>query len=276
MIPSGAMGHPYFDLPTPIVLGHRGCAGEAPENTLASFQRGLEQGADVLESDVHLTRDGVPVLIHDDDVARVTEGTGRVAALALADLQKLDAGYRFGSDAGASHPFRGRGLRIPTLREAFEAFPAARFNLELKEDLPGLVEQTVALLKELSRAEATLLTAERAPLMQRIHARLDAERVDAARGASAEDVLAFVRSALDGAAPPAGPMALQVPASFRDRPLVTEPLVRHAHAHGVHVHVWTINDPAEMTRLLELGADGLVTDFPGRMRRLLDERRAQP
>jgi glycerophosphoryl diester phosphodiesterase len=276
MIPSGAMGHPYFDLPTPVVLGHRGCAGEVPENTLASFQRGLESGADILESDVHLTRDGVPVLIHDDDVTRVSEGTGRVAALTLAELQKLDAGHGFSPDGGATHPFRGRGLRIPTLREAFEAFPAARFNLELKEDLPGLVEQTVGLLKQLGRAQATLLTAERAPLMQHIHAGLDAEGVDAARGACAEDVLAFVRSALDGSPPPPGPMALQVPASFGDRPLVTAPLVRHAHAHGIHVHVWTINEPAEMTRLLELGVDGLVTDFPGRMRRLLEERRAGP
>jgi glycerophosphoryl diester phosphodiesterase len=275
MIPSGAMGHPYFELPTPLVLGHRGCAGEVPENTLASFQRGLDAGADILESDVHLSGDGVPVLIHDDDVARVSEGAGRVGALTLAELQKLDAGHGFSTDAGASHPFRGRGLRIPTLREAFEAFPAARFNLELKEDLPGLVERTVALLKEFGRAERTLLTAERAPLMQRIHAALDAERVAAARGASAEDVLAFVRCALDGSPPPPGPMALQVPASFRDRPLVTEPLVRHAHAHGLHVHVWTINEPAEMTRLLELGVDGLVTDFPGRMRRLLEERRAR-
>ena len=123
-------------------------------------------------------------------------------------------------------------------------------------------------------ASRTLLTAERAPLMQRIHARLDSLGVEAARGACAEDVLAFVRCALDGTPPASGPMALQVPAVFNERPLVTEPLVRHAHAHGVYVHVWTINEPDEMTRLLDLGVDGLVTDFPGRMRELLAARRA--
>ncbi len=274
MIPSESMGHPYFDVRAPTVVGHRGCAGEAPENTLPSFQRGLDAGAAILESDVHLTRDGVPVLIHDDEVSRVTEGSGRVAGLTLAELHKLDAGHHFSSDGGRSHPFRGRGLRIPTLREAFEAFPEARFSLELKEDLPGLVEETVDLVRELGRASRTLLTAERAPLMRRIHARLDSLGVDAARGACAEDVLAFVRSALDGTPPAGGPMALQVPAGFRERPLVTEPLVRHAHAHGVRVHVWTINEPDEMTRLLDLGVDGLVTDFPGRMRELLAARRS--
>jgi glycerophosphoryl diester phosphodiesterase len=268
------MGHPYFDVPAPAVIGHRGCAGEVPENTLASFQRGLEAGASILESDVHLTRDGVSVLIHDDDVARVTEASGRVAELTLAEIQKLDAGHRFSPDAGASHPFRGRGLRIPTLREAFETFPEARFNLELKQDLPGLVEDVVSLVGGLGRAERTLLTAERAPLMARIHSLLDARVVRAARGASAEDVLGFVRCALDGSVPDPGPMALQVPAEFRGRPLVTEPLVRHAHTHGIALHVWTVNQPDEMTRLLDLGVDGLVTDFPARMCEVVEARQA--
>jgi len=267
------MEHPFFDVPVPTVIGHRGCAGLVPENTLASFQRGLEAGATILESDVHLTRDGVPVLIHDDDVSRVTEASGPVAEHSLAELQKLDAGYRFNPLGGTRHPFRGRGLRIPTLREAFEAFPDARFNLELKQDQPALVEQTLNLVSELERADRTLLAAERAPLMRRIHAELDARKVRAARGACAEEVLGFVRCALDGTPPTAGPMALQVPAAFRGEPLVTGPLVRHAHKHGIAVHVWTINDPEEMTRLLELGVDGLVTDFPARMVDLVERGR---
>ena len=263
------MGHPYFDLPTPVVIGHRGCAGEVPENTLESFDRALSDGATILESDVHATRDGVPVLVHDDDVARVTEGSGPVAAHDLADLQKLDAGYHFGSGPGREPPFRGRGLRIPTLHEAFTAFPGARFNLEIKEDRPGLVADTVDLVARFGRAERTLLTAEQGVVMQRIHRCLDAAGVPAARGASGPDVLAFLRAALDRTKPPAGPMVLQVPAAFRGEPLVTERFVAHAHAHGIHVHVWTINEPDEMVRLLALGVDGLVTDFPARMARVV-------
>ena len=87
MIPYGARmpAHPFFDPPTPLVIGHRGCAGELPENTLASFERGLSAGAVILETDVHLTRDGVPVLIHDDVVDRCTEGRGRVAIVQTPD-----------------------------------------------------------------------------------------------------------------------------------------------------------------------------------------------
>ncbi|MDJ0847440.1 MAG: glycerophosphodiester phosphodiesterase [Myxococcota bacterium] len=268
------MGHPYFDLPTPVVIGHRGCAGEAPENTLESFARGLEDGAAILETDVRVTRDGVPVLAHDPDLGRVSDGSGLVAEHDLVDLQKLDAGFHFRREPGEEPGFRGRGLRIPSLHEAFAAFPDARFNLEIKDDRPGLAEAVVELTARFGREAHTLLTAESGGVMARLHARLDAEGVDAARGASAPDVLGFLRAALDGSPPPPGPMALQVPADFRGQPLVTAPFVDHAHAHGIQVHVWTINEPAEMARLLDLGVDGLVTDFPARLAELVESRRS--
>jgi glycerophosphoryl diester phosphodiesterase len=107
-----------------------------------------------------------------------------------------------------------------------------------------------------------------------LRSHLKATGVSAAVGAAAGDVLRFVRAALDGSRPPPGVMALQVPATFAGRPLVTLELVRYAHTHGVHIHVWTINDPPEMEQLLALGVDGLVTDFPARMRALLGRRAA--
>ncbi len=268
------MTHPYLALPTPIVIGHRGCAGEAPENTLPSFERGLAQGAAILETDVHLTRDGVPVLLHDHDVGRVSNGRGPVRAQTLAELRRLDFGHRFSPDGGRSHPFRGRGVRIATLQEALAAFPGTRFNLELKEDVPELVERTLAVIADAKREPLTLLTAADDGLMAKIRAAIEATGAAVAQGASAGDVLGFVRAALDGSAPPPGPVALQIPAAFSGRPLATRPLVEHAHAHGVQVHVWTINERDEMTRLLDLGVDGLITDLPARMAQLLDERGA--
>jgi glycerophosphoryl diester phosphodiesterase len=270
----GAMGHPYFQLPTPIVIGHRGAAGEAPENTLVSFERGLADGAAILESDVHLTRDGVVVMLHDELVDRTTDGSGRVRDLGVEELAQLDAGHSFSTDDGRNFPFRGRGVRIPTFEEALTKFPGARFNLELKADDPELVERTLELVRRTGRAERTLLTAATDALMDRLRTRASALRVPVALGAAAGDVLRFVRAGLDGSAPPPGPMALQVPADFAGRPLVTPELVRHAHAHGVHVHVWTINEEAEMERLLDLGVDGLVTDHPARMRALVTRRSA--
>jgi glycerophosphoryl diester phosphodiesterase len=258
------MAHPYFAIPRPIAIGHRGSAGDTPENTLESFARGLAAGAAILESDVHLSRDGVPVLIHDDGVGRVTEGAGPVRELTHAELRRLDAGWRFSPDGGKTHPFRGRGLRIPTLAEALAAFPGARFNLELKEDVPGIVECTLEVVREAEREALTLLTAAEDALMARLRARLAGERRSVAVGAATGDVLDFVRSAVEGSRPRPGPMALQIPAGFAGRPLATPELVRHAHAHGVQVHVWTVNDPAEMARLLDLGVDGIVSDFPAR------------
>jgi glycerophosphoryl diester phosphodiesterase len=268
------MSHPYFDLPRPIVIGHRGAAGERPENTLPSFARGLEAGAAILESDLHLTRDGVVVMAHDETVDRTTDGRGPLRAFSFAELSRLDAAHHFSTDGGMSFPFRGHGLRIPTLEEGFKAFPSVRFNLELKCDDPALVERTVALVKRGDRASITLLTAESDALMTRLRTHLKSTAVPVAIGAAAGDVLRFVRAALDGSPPPSGPMALQVPATFAGRPLVTQELVAHAHAHGVQVHVWTINEPPEMERLLALGVDGLVTDFPARMGALLRRRGA--
>jgi len=125
--------HPFFDLPRPIPVGHRGASGERPENTLPAFERALAQGARILETDVHPTRDGVAVIFHDGELDRTTDGFGPIAARTLAELKELDAGYRFSPDGGASFPCRGRGTTIPTLAEAFAAFPDARFNIEVKE-----------------------------------------------------------------------------------------------------------------------------------------------
>jgi glycerophosphoryl diester phosphodiesterase len=269
------MHHPYFELPRPIVIGHRGAAGERPENTLAAFAFGLEAGAAILESDLHLTRDGVVVMAHDETVDRMTEGSGPLRGFSFAELSKLDAGYRFSPDSGRGFPFRGRGLHIPSLEEVLKAFPDARFNLELKVDEPELIERTSALIERAGRAALTLLAAESDALMARLRAHLKASGIDTAVGASAGDVLRFVRAALDGGAPPTGPMALQVPAEFAGRPLVTRELVAYAHSHGVQVHVWTVNHPPEMERLLDLGVDGLITDFPGRMKALLSRRRVR-
>src|SRR5262245_47292975 len=116
------MAHPFFALRRPLAIGHRGCAGEVPENTLASFERGVADGAVVIETDVHLTRDGVPVLVHDPEVARVTDGSGSVRELSFAEIRALDAGFHFTAADGTA-PYRGAGLRIPSLAEALDALP---------------------------------------------------------------------------------------------------------------------------------------------------------
>jgi glycerophosphoryl diester phosphodiesterase len=267
--------HPYFDVPTPTVIGHRGASGERPENTLPAFERAVAQGAAILETDVHRTRDGALVLIHDDLLERTTDGRGRVADHTLAELRALDAGARFSPDGGGSFPFRGRGVHIPTLEEIFDAFPDRRLNVEIKEHDAALIEGVAAAVRKAGREESVLLAAAEDPIMHDLRAHLARSGVRTAVGASAGDVLGFVRAALDGVPPPPGPMALQVPPGFGGRDLVTPRFVEHAHAHGLVVHVWTVNEPAEMHRLLDLGVDGIMSDFPGRLAEVVAERAAR-
>jgi glycerophosphoryl diester phosphodiesterase len=256
--------HPYFDVAHPLVIGHRGAAGVAPENTLFSFERALTDGAQILESDIHLSRDGIPILLHDPDVERTTDGKGRADALELAALKQLDAGHGFKDEHG-DHPYRGRGLRIATLEEAFDAFPGARFNLEIKIADPRATRATLDLIAAYGRSDRTLLAAGDDPVMEGVRKALREHPAHPAVSASVGEILAVIRSALSGEPMPPGVMALQIPPSFMGEPLVTRELVSHAHAAGVEVHVWTINDLDEIESLLALGVDGIVTDHPGRM-----------
>jgi len=261
------MRHPYFDLPTPLVIGHRGAAGVTPENTLESFRRGVADGASIVETDLHATRDGALVLLHDDDVARTTDGAGRIAELTLAEARRLDAGHRF--EENGSFPWRGRGLRIPTLEEAFEALPGVRFNIEIKEPAPGVAERTLETIARAGRTDLTLLAAEKDAIMATIREAVARTGIRVAIGACVGDVVRCIRAALDGSPPPPGVMALQIPPDFGGRPVVTPELMRFAHANDVQVHVWTINDPAQMRALLDLGVDGIISDHPARVRDLL-------
>lgn len=258
------MRHPFFEVDRPIVLGHRGSAGTHPENTLESFAAALEQGAQILESDVHVTRDGIPILLHDPSVERVTQGGGEAAQLRFEDLQSLDAGYRF-LDAQGAHSARGRGHRIPSLEETFARFPEARFNLEIKCRDAAAIEVTLDLIERFDRSDRTLLAAGEDDIMRDLRLAVARHAAEPAMGASLGEIVAAVASALGRGPMPEGVMALQIPADFADRPLATRELIEHAHAHGVDVHVWTINDLNEVETLLARGVDGIVTDLPGQL-----------
>ena len=257
----------FLEGPRPRNIGHRGAAGHAPENTIASFRIALEMGADILELDVHGTRDGSVVVCHDPTVDRTTEGRGPIARMTLSEIAKLDAGYRWTTD-GKLHPYRGQGMRIPTLLELLAAFPGAPLNIEIKQADPSIVDDVVKLIQQHGREPIVNLAAESPAIMNAI-------RASAWRGAtgySLADALAFMDAlAADRWSEYTPPgVALQVPEHWNDIEVVTEPFVHAAHAAGVEVHVWTVNHRADMDRLLTLGVDALVTDFPDVARQAID------
>lgn len=256
---------------TPRLFGHRGAAGVAPENTLASFARAKADGVDVFELDVHATRDGEIVVLHDPTLDRTTDGTGPVVALTFAELARLDAGHGFSPDGGRTFPFRGQGIRVPRLAELLEVFPEVPLNIEIKCAGAEVIAAVVAMVR--AAPSRIVLAAEHDEIMQAIRVAAPEIPTSLATG----EVAAFIGALHAGAPPtlPASAVALQIPPSFEDVVLVTAESVAAAHALGAEIHVWTINDVAEARRLFDLGCDGIITDVPHVMAPLVAERRAR-
>lgn len=244
----------------------------APENTLPGFRHAVEVGADGVELDVRCSRDGELMVIHDETVDRTTDGSGAVGALTRGELQELDAGHAFTPDRGRSFPYRGRGVRIPTLEEVAEITGELPMVMEVKSLRAG-------------RATAEWLEGDGARHRHRIVVGgFDASQVapaaEAARWRCAyqDELLPFVllgMVGLDGLVPGPEADAAMVPEKRWGIRVVTSGFCRRAHRRGMGVFVWTVNRPERMRRLLDRGVDGLVSDAPGRVRRILEERAAR-
>src|SRR5215210_1213946 len=150
--------NPLLDLSAHPVIAHRGASAYAPENTLTAFELGVEQGADALELDVRVTRDGAPVVVHDATLDRTTDRVGPVRAHTLAELRQADAGHRFTSDGQRTHPYRGAGIRIPTLAEVLWTFPTTPVMVEVKE--PDVQEAVRRVLLEERAADRCVVASE--------------------------------------------------------------------------------------------------------------------
>ena len=256
----------------PAILAHRGASARAPENTLEAFRLAVEEGAGGLELDVHATRDGEIVVIHDATVDRTTDGSGAVAGMTLEELRRLDAGYRFSPDGGRTFPYRGRGTRIPTLAEVYAQFPDVRVNADIKETRAGTEEVVLRVIRRAAAEVRTLVASNDHAVVRRFR-RASGGRIRTA--ASRREIAAFYLmscSRLEALGRPAYD-ALQVPVEHKGITLVTPRFLGAAHSRDVRVDVWTINDAAEMRRLLDLGVDGVMTDRPGVLAGLLEERR---
>jgi glycerophosphoryl diester phosphodiesterase len=245
----------------PLVIAHRGGQYIFPENTLAAFTAAAKLGVDALEMDVHRTADGVPVVIHDETVDRTTDGTGRVEQFTLAELKRLDAGYRFSPPGReGEHPFRGTGVDIPTLREVFEALPHVPMIVEVKENDPELADAVVTLIREYDRADRTMPASFHHDILVRFRTSCP----EAVTHASEREVVRFVVAAwlrLEGLVnPPYG--AIMVPPRKGIIPVPSRRVLRAARKRNLFTAVWSIEDPAEMRVLAARGVDAWTTGRP--------------
>jgi glycerophosphoryl diester phosphodiesterase len=249
----------------PLVVAHRGGAGLFPENTLYAFERASNLGVDVIELDVRSTSDGELVVIHDANVQRTTEGSNMVNQTTLSDLKALDAGYRFSIDHGKTFPLRGKDIKVPTLREVFNTLPNMRFNIEPKQTSPSIIKPLCKLIHENKMTERVVVGS----FHQTIIDEFRRECSDVSTSASTTEVSKFLAMYKTGLSKAFSPtmQALQVP-EFAG---VSREFVRAAHERGLKVHVWTVNETKDMKRLLEMGVDGIMTDYPDRLLTILKQ-----
>ncbi|MFI7483295.1 glycerophosphodiester phosphodiesterase [Kocuria sp. M1R5S2] len=245
----------------PVNFAHRGGAEVAPENTLEACRAAAALGDVVLEVDVQASADGTAVLMHDLTVDRTTDGTGAVAGLSDAQLRELDAGHRFTPDGGRTFPWRGRGVRVPTLAEVYAAFPDRRVAIELKGNRPG-AEEIVWRAVEAAGAQGRTLVATNRTVSIRRFRQVSGGTVPTAASVP-EFALFRLLALLGGHAGHELPFqGLQPPDALLRLRVLTPRLVRRAHEAGLRVDVWTIDDEADMRRLRSWGVDGIMTDRP--------------
>lgn len=259
---------------------HQGGALEAPSSTLFALDRALAVGATALELDVHLTRDGEIVVAHDATVDRLTSGTGLISELTLAELQALDAAYRFAEDGRPDHfPHRGKGpadvaFRVPTLRAILERYPKTFLNFDIKAGEAaslGCAEALARALREAGRRDDVIV----ASFDDAMTEAFGKHAPDVGTSAGTATAMAVWQAVQEDAPLPAmRHVALQLPASFQGATVVDARLVQRAHAAGLAVHVWTVNDAAEMETMLDAGVDGIITDRPSVCARVLAARKA--
>ena len=262
-------GHPFM-AGAPLFFAHRGGAKLAPENTLEAFRAAVEVwGADILEMDVHCTRDGELVVIHDDTVDRTTDGEGAVRDLTTPQVRALDAGFRF-LDLDGAPSFRGRGVTIPLFRDVLASLPGVRMNADAKG--PGATARLLALIREAG--------AERRVLIASVEEEGRADRLGYLGPTSAtrrQIRLFYYLHRLPGGGPYTPKTdALQIPFRWEGRQVTTRRMIREAHRRNLPVHVWTVDDPDIMRTMISWGADGIQTDRPDLLATVLHEETGRP
>ncbi len=242
----------------PLLYAHRGASLECPENTLVSFRRALDIGIDVIETDAHMSADGHVVLSHDPSGGRMCGVPKEIRHCTLREVESWDAGRGFVTAEG-ERPFAGGDCRIPPLAEVLRALPDTPLNIDVKQSEPSMVGAIVSLLRDAGAAERVTLASFSHHTMRAIR-ELGYEGPTALAQRELATALAVPRALRR--LRPIRANAAQIPVRVGRLDLSAPRVVAKLHALGLRVDYWTINDPAEANRLLDAGADGIMTDDP--------------
>ncbi len=258
------MAIPYLSAEYPLRFAHRGSRVLWPENTAGAFQGAIDLGYKYIETDVRITSDGVVVAFHDATLERTTNGAGPVDRWDFADLQRLDAAWWF--DAEGGYPRRGTGVKVQALSELFEMWPDAYFNIDLKG---SNLEWAVAdVIKRHGKENSVMIGSfvdHRIAKFRRI------TRGEVGLSAGPASVLMMVAASRVGRTVRRPVQAYQLPFNYKSVP-IDRKLITAIHKAGAQLHTWTVDEAADMHRLLDLGVDGIVTDRPDTLNEVLRER----
>jgi glycerophosphoryl diester phosphodiesterase len=261
----------YNDAPRPLVIAHQGGDGVWPGDTLFAFEKAVGIGSDVLEMDAHITKDGRIVLMHDEEVDRTTDGAGLIEDMTLDELMLLDAAYDWSNDGGATFPYRGQGIRVPTLDEVFKKFPQMRYAIEIKKTTNPMEQPMCDLIRQYGMQDRVLVASFHDAVMQNFRAICPEVATSASRGEVTQYVL-LGKAFLWGFYVPRF-QTVQPPWNPDDSlgiPIMTERFIRESHAKGIRVEPWTVDDPELMKQYIEWGVDGIITDRPDLMIEILN------
>ncbi len=252
------MVFPLLDPSRRPIIGHRGNRAHAPEDTLVSFAQAAGLGVDALEMDLHLSRDGVPVVIHDPTLERTTDATGAVADRSVAELARIDAGARFSKDGGRSTPYRGLGIGVPTLEEVLATHPSMPLILEIKA--LAAAGPVLALLERMNATQRVLIGSFHDEAL-----RIFSEAGLPVAGATRALARLYLPAVLGARRAALSFQAMCIPRFFRGLPLPIAGFARLMAASGGPVHVWTVNDRNEARALWRAGVSGIISDDPAAM-----------
>jgi glycerophosphoryl diester phosphodiesterase len=262
----------YRDMQPPLVIAHQGGDGVWPGDTMYAFQNAVEIGADVLEMDAHITKDGQIVLMHDEKVDHTTDGTGLIEDLTLPELKQLDAAYQWSNDEGKTFPYRGQGIQVPTLEELFQKFPQMRYVIEIKLTRNPIDKPLCGLIRKYGMQDKVVIASFHDEAMQNFRKTCPQVATSASRGEVTKFVL-LGKVFLSGLVTPPY-QSIQPPYDPRESmniPIMTKRFIHEAHAKNVAVEPWTVDDPQRMRQYIEWGVDGIMTDRPDLMIEVLKE-----
>ena len=260
-------------------IAHRGGAGLRPENTIAAFRHGLSVGAHALEGDLHATRDGVVVFSHDATVDRCTEGHGNIKEMTYRELRSLDAGYYFTPDEGATYPYRGRGLQIPSLEEVFSdpGLDRAPMVLEIKQDEPSIIDNVLSLVRTYDMEDRLIIGSFDTFSLNEIREKACRSNIKVITSMSEEEVIVYCMTPLEDMAPGGGYAApskvLQVPVTYAldgtEVKVINDLFMAKARSQRLTVHIWTVNEPGQMRWLMgKMNVNAIITDRPDLLDRI--------